>query len=49
MEPFTETSNHSDSREIAEIHGNVRFSTVFTRFCHWSLSWSRCISSCSSV
>jgi len=40
--PSWEANSHSS---IHKFYGTWRFINVFTRVCHWSLSWSRCIHS----
>jgi len=39
-----EANSHLASQEIP-FYGTQVFITVFTRACHWSLSWARCIHS----
>jgi hypothetical protein len=43
-----EASSHSASQDISHFYGTGRFITVFTKACHCSLSWARCIQSTSS-
>jgi len=40
-----EAHSHLASQEILLLLWNTRFITVFTRACHWSLCWARCIQS----
>jgi len=35
-------------KKFTTFYGTRRFITLFTRACHWSLSWARCIQSTTS-
>jgi hypothetical protein len=41
--PSWEANSRSAAQEITAFYGNWRFITVFTKACHWSLSWARWI------
>jgi hypothetical protein len=43
--PSWEASSQSASQEIPNLLWNPRFTAVFKRTRHWSLSWARCIQS----
>jgi len=43
--PSCEANSHSSSQEFPRTLWKPKFSTVFTRARHWSLSWARWIHS----
>jgi len=38
--PFREANSRSACQEVAHLYGTQSSITVFTRTCHWSLSWT---------
>jgi len=40
-----EANSHSACQEVPLLSWNPRFIAVFTRACHWSISWARWIHS----
>jgi len=43
--PSSEIDRRSAGKEIPTLYGSKSFSTVFTRACHWTLSWATLIQS----